>query len=264
MKLKLFQIDAFTDTIFSGNPAAVCLMDEWLPDSILQKIALENNLPETAFFVPSTKEEYDYHLRWFTPTVEMDLCGHATLATGFVLFEELGFKHDLIRFKSRSGLLTVSKSNNGYTLDFPVWEATQQDDVRNIEAILGLKVLEVLKSKKIFAVLENADAVKNYIPDISKIKTLTDTLGLVITARGEGDTDFVSRLFAPQIGIDEDPVTGAIHCLLTPYWGSVLGKTTLKAKQLSPRGGDLTCALKGDRVLISGNAVLYLHGDIYV
>ncbi|PCJ02706.1 MAG: isomerase [Alphaproteobacteria bacterium] len=259
--IDLYQIDAFTDTVFGGNPAAVCPLSTWLPDEILKSIAAENNLSETAFFVPEGK---GFHLRWFTPTTEIDLCGHATLASAYCIFENLGFEQDTVYFSSRSGELSVKKTSAGYTLNFPTWDYTVQQDVSNIEDILGLKVQTVLKSTKTFAILDSPNAVQNYKPDITKIKTLTDTFGLVITARGTGDTDFVSRLFAPQIGIDEDPVTGAIHCLLIPYWGKVLGKTTMHAKQLSARGGDLLCTLKDDRVEITGKAVLYMQGKIHV
>ena len=259
--IDIYQIDAFTDTVFGGNPAAVCPLKTWLPDEVLMNIAAENNLSETAFFVPEGK---GFHLRWFTPTTEIDLCGHATLASAYCIFENLGFTQDIIYFQSRSGELSVKKTPAGYTLNFPTWDYTVQQDASNIEDILGLKVQTVLKSTKTFAILNNAEDVKNYKPDIAKIKTLTDTLGLAITARGTGGTDFVSRLFAPQIGIDEDPVTGAIHCLLIPYWGNILGKTTMHAKQLSTRGGDLLCALKDDRVEITGQAAIYMQGKIYV
>lgn len=273
MKIKLFQVDAFTNRVFGGNPAAVCVLDEWLPDAMLQKIAFENNLSETAFFTPCTNDkEHDFHLRWFTPAVEVDLCGHATLATSYCLFEELGFNKTAIRFKSRSGLLTVTKNTNGYTLDFPKADYIESYDIDEVQSILGLKVQKLLIGAKTFAVLddtfavvdESPESIKNYVPDIGKIKTLKNTLGLVITARGTGDTDFVSRLFAPQIGIDEDPVTGAIHCTLTPYWSSILGKTKMNARQLSAREGDLAVELSGQRVLITGNAVLYLKGEIEI
>ncbi len=259
--IDLYQIDAFTDTVFGGNPAAVCPLQEWLPDELLKKIAAENNLSETAFFVP---DENGFHLRWFTPTTEIDLCGHATLASAYCIFENLGFTKDTIIFQSRSGELSVKKTDSGYTLNFPKWNYTVQEDVSIVEDILGMEVKTVLNSTKTFAILNSAEEVQNYVPDIAKINTLTDTLGLVITARGSNDIDFVSRLFAPQIGIDEDPVTGAIHCCLTPYWGSVLDKTTMNAQQLSARGGNLLCTLNNDRVEISGKAVLYMHGKIYV
>lgn len=228
----------------------------------MQNIALENNLPETAFFIPSSDPAYDYHLRWFTPTVEMDLCGHATLAAGYCLFEHLGFSGTVVRFYSRSGLLTVSRGHNGFTLDFPEWSYTESDDVAAIARIINLPVQKVLHTKATFAVLDSAQAVRDFKPDLEKINTLQNTIGLVLTAPGDTGADFVSRFFCPQIGIPEDPVTGAIHCALTPYWGKVLGKTDLFAQQLSARGGELHLALKGGRVEISGPAVLYLKGEI--
>ena len=264
MRLQFFQVDAFTSRLFGGNPAAVCVLDQWLPEAVMQNIALENNLPETAFFVPSPDPAYDYHLRWFTPTVEMDLCGHATLAAGYCIFEHLGFTKNTIRFQSRSGLLTVTKNPTGYMLDFPVWSYEESLDVSHIENILGLKVQKVLFSKATFAILDSVDLVENFKPDLAKINTLENTIGLVISARGEGSTDFVSRFFCPQIGIPEDPVTGAIHCALTPYWSNILGKTAMNARQLSAREGDLFLELKNDRVLISGQAVLYLKGEINI
>ena len=265
MKILLFQVDAFTQNVFGGNPAAVCVLEQWFPDTVLQNIALENNLAETAFFAPSHDPAYDYHLRWFTPTTEVDLCGHATLASAYVIFEELHFKKTEIRFQSRSGLLSVQKSTHGYTLNFPEWDYTVREDVSEIEAILELKVQAVLQNAKTFAILDvTPETIKNFIPDISKIKTLKNTLGLVITARGKGDIDFVSRYFGPQLGIDEDPVTGSTHCFLAPYWGKILGKIEMRAQQLSARGGNLFLELKDNRVHISGHAVLYLKGEILV
>ncbi len=262
MQIDLYQVDAFTDKVFGGNPAAVCPLETWLPDDLLQSIAMENNLSETAFFV---LEEDGYHIRFFTPTTEIDLCGHATLATSYCIFEYLNFPKDTIHFNSRSGQLSVKKSDKGYTLNFPKWTHTVQDDTSEIERILDQKVKTVLKSPtKTFAVLNSAKDVLNHKPDISKIKTLQNTMGLVITAAGTNGIDFVSRLFAPQIGIDEDPVTGATHCLLIPYWSDVLGKNKMNAQQLSSRGGNLFCELKGDRVEITGNAVLYMRGEISI
>lgn len=263
-EIPFFQVDAFTDKVFGGNPAAVCHLETWLPDATMQKIALENNLPETAFFVRSDDPAYDYHLRWFTPTVEMDLCGHATLASAYCLFEHLGFSKDVIRFTSRSGLLEVRRDENGYTLNFPQWTWTESTDTQEIENILGVRVEKVLKSVATFAVIDDPAFIKNYTPDLLKINTLKNTIGLVLTARGENGIDFISRFFCPQIGIPEDPITGGTHCFLTPYWSGVLGKTTLKAYQASPRGGYILCRLENGRVHMSGQAVLYLKGSIYV
>ena len=265
MQIDLYQVDAFTKDVFGGNPAAVCPLDTWLHDETLINIAAENNLSETAFFIPSNNDNADFELRWFTPTVEMDLCGHATLASAFCIFEHIGFEKEVIRFNSRSGILEVKKTDTGYVLNFPQWvEQPLKYTKEELEKALGLNILETYQSSKTFVIIESPEQVKTYVPDIAKIKCLKETLGIVITAQGDDKTDFVSRLFAPQIGIDEDPVTGAIHCFLTPYWAKKLGKTTLNAKQLSTRGGDLLCTLKGDRVEISGNAVLYLKGTINV
>ncbi len=265
MKLPLYQVDAFTDKVFGGNPAAVCPLDKWLPDEILQKIALENNLSETAFFVKKGK---GFHLRWFTPTAEVDLCGHATLATAYVIFEELGFDKKEIEFDSRSGILKVKKTKDGYTMDFPSWQWEQPtiEEAQIIENIIGQPPKDVLKNKDAWcAVLPSENTVQNFMPDLAAINTLENVLGLIITAEGQqSGRDFVSRFFAPQVGIDEDPVTGAIHCLLTPYWSGQLRKTKHSARQISARGGDLTCELKGDRVLISGQAVLFMQGTFNV
>lgn len=264
-KRALWQIDAFTDKVFGGNPAAVCPLDEWLPDETLRRIAMENNLSETAFFVPKGE---NFHLRWFTPASEIDLCGHATLAAAFAIFEFQDYKKDKISFETRSGVLNVARSKQGLTMDFPLWPYEEQSGPahEDIENIIGQKVHTVLKSKGAWcAVLDDAQTVQNFTPNIPAINTLENVVGLVITAPGTNGTDFVSRFFAPQYGIDEDPVTGATHCMLTPYWAAKLGKTTLKAKQLSARGGDLTCVLTPDgRVEITGQAVLYLEGSIYV
>lgn len=264
-KQALWQIDAFTDKVFGGNPAAVCPLDAWLPDETLRKIAMENNLSETAFFVPKGE---NFHLRWFTPASEIDLCGHATLAAAFAIFEFTDYKRDKISFETRSGILNVARSERGLTMDFPLWpyEVMTGPDHQKIEKIIGQKAQTVLKSPGAWcAVLDDAQTVQNFKPDIPAINTLENVVGLVITAPGTGGVDFVSRFFAPQYGIDEDPVTGATHCMLTPYWGKRLGKTELKARQLSARGGTLTCILAPDgRVEISGRAALYLEGFIHV
>ncbi len=261
----LWQIDAFTDKVFGGNPAAVCPLEEWLPDETLRRIAMENNLSETAFFVPKGE---NFHLRWFTPASEIDLCGHATLASAFAIFELMNYKQDKISFETRSGILNVVRSKRGLTMDFPLWPYEEQSgaDHERIEKIIGQKTQTVLKSKGAWcAVLADAAEVQNFKPDIPAINTLENVVGLVVTAAGTNGVDFVSRFFAPQYGIDEDPVTGATHCMLAPYWGAKLAKTELKAKQLSARGGDLTCVLTPDgRVEISGQAVLYLEGSIHV
>lgn len=260
MNYKIYQIDAFTDKVFSGNPAAVCPLKEWLSDKLLQRIAMENNLAETAFYV---KQGDQYQIRWFTPKVEVDLCGHATLAAAYVLFNLENYKEGLINFYStRSGKLTVTKKNDYLTLNFPtdiIEDITISEDLTNGFNILPI---QALKGKTDFVlVFENENEIKHLKPDLKHISTLNGR-GLITTAKGD-NVDFVSRFFAPQSGIDEDPVTGSAHTTLTPYWANKLGKTELSAIQLSERKGYLQCNLLGDRVEISGQAKLYLIGEIY-
>jgi len=260
MKLKIYQIDAFTDKIFSGNPAAVCPLDVWLSDNLLQKIASENNLAETAFYV---KQGNQYQIRWFTPKVEVDLCGHATLAAAYVLFYHENHKDNLINFHSnRSGKLTVSKQNECLTLNFP------SDILENIELSKDLtdgfdiSPIQALKGKTDFVlVYETESQVQNLKPNLLQISMLGKR-GVIVTAKGD-KVDFVSRFFAPQSGIDEDPVTGSAHTTLTPFWAKKLGKNDLSAIQLSERKGYLQCKLLNERVEISGQAKLYLVGEIY-
>ena len=260
MKYRIYQIDAFTDKIFAGNPAAVCPLEKWLSDDLLQKIAMENNLAETAFYV---KQNNQYHIRWFTPKVEVDLCGHATLAAAYVLFNHENYTENIIDFYSnRSGKLTVTKHNEYLTLNFP------KDIFQSIEISADLKSgfdifpLEVFKGKTDYLfVFETENQIKNIKPNLTKIATLSGR-GVIITAKGE-KVDFVSRFFAPQSGIDEDPVTGSAHTTLTPFWSKKLNKTKLTAIQLSERKGYLQCELLNDRVEISGQAKLYLIGEIY-
>lgn len=261
MKQKIYQIDAFADQVFSGNPAAVCPLDQWLSDDLLQKIAMENNLAETAFYI---KEENQYQIRWFTPTVEVDLCGHATLAAAFVLFNHENHNGNTIHFYSpRSGELTVKKQEEKLTLNFP---ADRVEEVELSKAITdGFNITPnlALKGKTdYFLVFDNEDEVRNVIPAFDKISKL-NARGVIITAKGD-KVDFVSRFFAPQSGINEDPVTGSAHTTLTPFWSKQLGKTELTAIQLSERKGYLQCAFLGDRVKISGKAILYLIGEIYL
>ncbi|MES2625150.1 MAG: PhzF family phenazine biosynthesis protein [Pseudomonadota bacterium] len=259
MIIPLYIIDAFTSTRFRGNPAAVCPLDAWLDDAVMQNIAAENNLAETAFLV---KQDDSWNLRWFTPTMEIELCGHATLASAFMLALEFPDKKEF-RFHTLSGELTVTKSDELYTLDFPARALLGVQLNQLISACLGVDVLEVTRAgKTLIAELENEETVRNLVPDFANIKTL-DCSGLIITARGD-DCDFVSRFFAPRLGINEDPVTGSTHCGLIPYWQRRLEKKVMVARQLSPRGGELQCELKGDRVLIGGNAVLFMHGTIFL
>lgn len=260
-KIQLYQIDAFTDKVFGGNPAAVCVLDAWLANTTMQQIAAENNLAETAFVVPKGE---DYEITWFTPTVEVDLCGHATLAAAYVLFRYAGHTSEVIRFHSRrSGLLTVEKSGDALTLDFPTdrYEAVTTPDA--LVKAFGKAPLQTYKGKTdyllVYASQEDVEAFK---PDIALINSV-EARGVIVTAPGH-DVDFVSRFFCPQVGISEDPVTGSAHTTLTPYWSEKLGKKVLTAQQLSARKGSLTCEFLGDRVKITGKAVTYLKGEIEV
>jgi PhzF family phenazine biosynthesis protein len=260
MNLKMYQVDAFTDKLFAGNPAAVCPLDYWLPDNTLQSIAMENNLAETAFYV---LEKDSYRIRWFTPTVEVDLCGHATLATAFVLFHHENYTADKIVFNSRSGPLTVTKKDSLLSLNFPVDTLTEVDSIATLEQALGTPSIKTYKGKTDYMlVFENETQIKRMVPDFKLLATVK-ARGVVVTAKGDS-TDFVSRFFGPQSGIDEDPVTGSAHTSLTPYWSNILKKKDLTALQLSPRGGKLWCTLAEDRVIISGTAKLYLTGTIYL
>jgi PhzF family phenazine biosynthesis protein len=258
MKLSYFEVDAFTSRRFSGNPAGVCPLDSWPSDSVLQQIAAENNLAETAFFVRRDKE---YDLRWFTPTLEIDLCGHATLASAFILFSELGFQNDAVRFQSRSGSLTVTRSGELLTLDFPSRPPKPCAIPEALIRGLGGQPLEISKARDYMAVYASESDVRDLKPDFAALGTLDEKV--IVTAPGT-DCDFVSRFFAPTAGVPEDPVTGSAHCTLIPYWSQRLGKTDLFARQISKRGGELFCRLAGDRVMIGGKAVLYLRGQIEI
>ena len=260
MKIKIYQIDAFADKIFSGNPAAVCPLDNWLPGETLQNIAMENNLAETAFYV---KEKEGLRIRWFTPTVEVDLCGHATLATAFVLFHHENYVGNKIVFNSRSGPLTVVKTGDVLTLNFPVDKLLEEAAIPVLEQGLGIKPIKTFKGKTDYMlVFESEDQIKNMNPDFKLIGTV-EARGIIVTAKGKS-VDFVSRFFGPQSGIDEDPVTGSAHTSLSPYWATVLNKTEFTALQLSKRQGKLQCKLLGDRVEISGTARLFLEGTISI
>jgi PhzF family phenazine biosynthesis protein len=260
-RIKIYQVDAFTDKIFSGNPAAVCILDSWIADELMQSIANENNLAETAFVIPDGQ---GFEIRWFTPTVEVDLCGHATLATAFVLFNIHHYQGSLIRFHSpRSGLLAVEKKGDMFFLDFPTdkIEVVLEEQNPIIEKCIGIKPIELYKGKTDYiAVIDNESSLQNLQPDLIEISKLR-ARGLIVTAKGD-DVDFVSRFFAPQSGINEDPVTGSAHTSLLPVWSRKLCKNKLIAKQLSKRGGQLICELKNDRCMIGGKARLYLTGEI--
>jgi PhzF family phenazine biosynthesis protein len=267
MNLPLYWLDAFTSEIFRGNPAAVVPLDTWLPDTLLQKIAFENGLSETAFFVRTGPARF--HLRWFTPpAIEVDLCGHATLATAWTLFHQLGQHGDVLTFDSRSGPLPVSRSADGkLELDFPATPVAAENDpevARTTTAALGQSPAWLARSRfDCFAVLPDAESVRALRPDLAQVAALGGR-GLVVTAPGDSTCDFVSRFFAPQTGIPEDPVTGSAHCALMPYWATRLGKTKLHARQVSSRGGELWCEMAGDRVKIAGRCALYLSGEISV
>jgi len=250
-----FEVHSFTAKIFGGNPAGVCLLDAWIDDEFMLNIAAENNLSETAFIVPN-KDHYE--LRWFTPTVEVDLCGHATLATAYVLFDQLGYEGDVIIFQTRSGELSVFKDNDFIVMDFPSRPTEPTDIPEHLIAGLGCEVERVSKARDYLVVLENEKEVRDLQPDFSKLEKI-DCEGVIVTAPGN-EVDFVSRFFAPRMGIAEDPVTGAAHSTLTPYWAERLGKNRLTARQVSERGGDLWCKQADDRVQIAGHAVLYVKG----
>jgi PhzF family phenazine biosynthesis protein len=261
MKYKIYQVDAFTDKLFGGNPAAVCPLNEWLSDDLLQNIAMENNLAETAFYV---KRGDNYEIRWFTPKVEVDLCGHATLAAAYVLFNCEHYEGDTINFHSpRSGTLTITKQGELLTLNFPTDIYERIPVTASLASEFNDTPIDALKGKTDYVlVFETEEQIRNIQPDLSQISKL-DGRGVIVTARGV-DVDFVSRFFAPQSGIDEDPVTGSAHTTLTPYWAGLLHKTELTAVQLSERKGFLSCKLLGDRVEISGKGRLYLAGEIYI
>jgi len=259
MKLDLYQVDAFANKIFEGNPAAVCPLDEWLPDSLMQQIAIENNLSETVFFV---KEGSEYHIRWFTPAREVNLCGHATLASAYVLFNILEVDDTVIVFNSKSGQLPVSRKDNLITLDFPAQIPLPCDTPPQLVEILGAEPLECLQQEDLLVVFENEKSVRELTPNFEALKSL-DYRGIIVTAPSQ-DYDFVARFFAPQVGINEDPVTGSAYTKLVPYWSQKTGKSSFRAKQVSSRGGELFCELKGDRVLIGGTAVLFLTGTLEV
>lgn len=258
MKLPLFQADTFASGLFKGNPAAVVPLNEWLPDQQMQQIAAENNLSETAFFIP---EGDHFHIRWFTPKDEVSLCGHATLATAHVIFNEGNYKADMIQFNSRSGILTVTKVEDRLQLDFPADRLIEQEPDPVFTLALGVAPLAIYKGRTDYMLLyDSQETILSIRPDF-KLLVQSPARGVIVTAPGT-DADFVSRFFAPKVGVDEDPVTGSAHTSLIPFWAEKLQKTQLKARQLSARGGELWCTLAGDRVLIAGHAVTYLRGEI--
>jgi len=261
MELALYQIDAFAAKPFAGNPAAVCLLDHWISDALMQAIAAENNLSETAFLV---RDGDAYGIRWFTPTAEIELCGHATLASGFLLLEHLRTEaSDRVLFASvHSGSLAVFRHRGRLALDFPSHPAVACDAAATLEAALGARPVETYNAANYLAVYESETQVRRLVPDMELVKRCHPH-GVIVTAPGD-DVDFVSRFFAPSFGVDEDPATGSAHCTLTPYWANRLNKAQLRGRQVSERGGDFYCEDRGDRVFIGGDCILYLEGRIRV
>ncbi|MFN8208187.1 MAG: PhzF family phenazine biosynthesis protein [Bacteroidales bacterium] len=260
MRLPIYQVDAFTDNLFGGNPAAVVPLTDWLPSGLMQQIARENNLSETAFFIP---DGTDFHIRWFTPGTEVALCGHATLATAHVLFYHLKYEGESVHFHSQSGILRVYRSKNKLVLDFPADAVCGIESDTGLSSALGVSPVKSFRGRDdVLLVFENEEQIKVMQPDFGLLARC-DARGVIVTAPGK-TADFVSRFFGPRVGINEDPVTGSAHTLLTPYWAKQIGKTELSAVQLSERGGILQCSLRGDRVHIAGNAVSYLVGEIDV
>ncbi len=258
MHSRIFQIDAFTTRRFAGNPAAVVLMPSFPEDAVMQAIAAENNLAETAFLV---RADGDYRLRWFTPTIEIPLCGHATLASAAAIMERLEPTRTSVVFHSASGPLPVTRVADGYVMNFPAL-SSQPASVPAMTEALGVIPVEVVASEMNYmAVLANETVVRALSPDLARIARM-DRWGVIVTARGDAEYDFVSRYFAPAKGIPEDPVTGGAHCMLTPYWAGKLGKTRFRAFQASPRGGEMICRLVGDRVEMEGSCIFYLEGEI--
>jgi PhzF family phenazine biosynthesis protein len=257
MKTQVYYVDAFTEKMFSGNPAAVCPLKKWISGESMQSVAAENNLSETAFFVGAKGR---YHLRWFTPVKEIDLCGHATLASAYVIFNHIDRSLKDLVFDSRSGPLSVRRDGNLLTMDFPSQKPQPCKAPEELLSALGHKPVAVLKAADYVVVLEDEESVRKIAPDMTLLKKI-DLRGVAVTAKG-AKADFVSRFFAPKYGINEDPVTGSSHCELAPYWSKKLGKKELRAVQLSKRGGEKLCRDMGERVLLSGKAVLYMEGAI--
>ena len=257
MKIELYQIDAFANSVFTGNPAAVCPLESWIGDDLMQSIAMENNLAETAFFVP---ENGHFRIRWFTPATEVDLCGHATLASAHVLFFEKGYGGEEIKFESRSGELSVRQDEELLELNFPAQQSIPCDVPLGLEKALGADVLECYAGEDYLVVLKDEIDVKRIKPDFAALKLL-ENRGVIVTSAAS-DYDFVNRFFGPNVGIDEDPVTGSAFTQLIPYWAERLKKSELTAKQVSARGGEVMCRFAGNRVFISGRSACYLRGAI--
>jgi len=258
--MQYYVVDAFADRLFKGNQAGVCLLEEWLDDEVLQNIAAENNLSETAFVV---KRKNDYDLRWFTPEVEMDLCGHATLASAFIVSNFIDENTPVIRFETKSGVLTVRKTEDLYEMDFPARKPKQIEITPQMETAIGVSIIEAHLSRDLLFLVDNEQQVKSLTPNFELLKQIPDCFAVIVTAKGNA-VDFVSRFFAPCAGVPEDPVTGSAHSTLIPFWAERLHKNKMVAMQLSKRGGTLFCENCGNRVKISGKAALYLQGEIMV
>lgn len=259
MDIQFFQIDAFTDRVFAGNPAGVCFLNRWLEDPILRSIAAENNLSETAFLIPADNQ---YELRWFTPKVEVDLCGHGTLASAHAVFEYVRPQARQVDFQTKSGMLSVQRRDDLLLMDFPARRPEPCLPPARLAEILGVPPVQTLRSRDLLVVYEEEEQIRRLTPDMEKLAAL-DYFAVIVSAPGK-NSDFVSRFFAPKVGVPEDPVTGSSHCTLIPYWSERLGKKQLHALQLSERGGELFCLDQGDRVSIGGRAVTYLSGTIRI
>lgn len=258
--MKYYVVDAFAEKVFEGNPAGVCILDEWLAESLMQKIAMENNLSETAFAV---KNNDTYDLRWFTPGGEIDLCGHATLATAYVLLNYYEQENHTVTFDTLSGILTVQRTNDLYEMDFPAVTSEKLEMTAQMIEALGVTPLEAYINRDLLFVLDSEEMVKNLKPDFSKLKVLSEGLGVVVTAKGD-NFDFVSRAFFPKLNVNEDPVCGSAHCGLIPYWANKLQKTEMLAQQVSSRSGIVHCKLEGSRVKLAGKAALYSIADVFL
>lgn len=256
-RIPFYQVDSFTQTLFKGNPAGVCILDAWLPDVILQNIAMENNLSETAFVVRNADR---FAIRWFTPNAEVDLCGHATLASAYVLFQELGYSEDTIYFDCERGPLLVHRNSGSMTLDFPLDPPSPIETPEIIRQALNCDIIETLKAREYLVIVKDELTLRNLQPNHELLKQL-DVIGIIVSAPGD-QYDFVSRCFYPKLSVPEDPVTGSAHCISMPYWAEKFDKDILTAEQVSARTGQLRCAIRGDRLLISGDAILYLKGQI--
>jgi PhzF family phenazine biosynthesis protein len=257
MSIPIYHVDAFTSRVFHGNPAGVCPLDRWLDDDAMQAIASENNLSETAFFV---RRGNDYDLRWFTPVTEVDLCGHATLASAHVLFTRLDRAATAVTFHTKSGPLVVTRDGDRLVMDFPSRPPAPCAVPAGLVDGLGATPRETLQARDVLAVFDDEDAVRGLVPNFAALERV-DAFGIIVTARGR-DVDFVSRFFAPRKGVPEDPVTGSSHCTLVPFWAARLGRTRLAARQVSARGGEIACELAGDRVRLAGHAVMFMEGSL--